>query len=60
MKGNKLTAWIIVIVTALVPLRIAFFNDESENIGLKILMMVLTIAGAVSAVMIGADKSGAH
>lgn len=60
MKGNKLTAWAIILVTALVPLRLAFFNDGESNMGFKILMMILTMAGTVAAISIGADKAEAH
>ena len=60
MKGNKLTALAIIAVTALVPLRIAYFNDSADAMGLKILMMILTMAGAIAAIAVGADKSGAH
>lgn len=59
MKTNKLTAWAIILVTVLVPLRLAYFNDGEVNMGLKMLMMVLTMAGAITAISVGADKSGA-
>ncbi len=59
MKGNKLTAWAIILVTALVPLRLAYFNDGEANMGFKILMMIITMAGAIAAIAVGADKAEA-
>ena len=59
MKSNKLIALGIITLTALIPLRLAFFNEDSSMMGFKILMMIATMAGSVAAVVIGCDKSHA-
>lgn len=60
MKSNKITAWAILAFTILVPFKMAFLSDDASNMGVKILMMVLTMGGVIASLFIGLDKAGDH
>lgn len=58
MKSNKLIALGIAIIT-LLPLSLAYFNDDASNMGFKLLMMLATMGGAVASVVVGCSSSHA-
>ena len=60
MKGNKFVATLIAIVTFAGPFNFAYMSESSSNMGFKLLMMLLTMAGAIAAVAIGSASSGEH
>lgn len=60
MKSNRITAWAILAFTILVPFKMAYLNDDASNMGVKILMMILTMAGVIASLFIGLGKAGEH
>lgn len=55
--NKQVTAWAILILTMLFPFKMAYLNDDGDT-GVKLLMMVLTMAGVIISLFVGMKKAG--